>query len=262
MLVGLLTFLSGPVSAQEKFWFSPLTMTTSPATGLTIEPSLSPQTAIWITPATIGVFFVDLGLPLPSDVLIDSLTVCYFLQNSASFITQTRLTRMTTPDAANVLFDDATDRNAILDCYTIDVGNRAVAGAITLSLRLHFTNSAHAIEIGAVGISTLPGTTAVEEPIPVSPEVSSLLGQNRPNPFNPSTVIEYELKHEGNVRIRVFNAPGRLVRTLIEGNAEPGRYRTEWDGRDDAGRAMPSGAYYYQLSTGELEESKPMILLR
>jgi len=263
-LIGLLALHPDLAHAQGKIWFSPLTMTTPPTTGLTIGPSLSPSMAIRVTSATVGTFFVDLGLTLPSDVLIDSVTICYGLDSAASFITQTRLTRMTTPDGAFVILDDGTDRNALLECYSVDVANREVASTITLSLRLTFNNVAHGIEIGGVGIATLPATTAVEEPTP-APEpgaASSLLGQNHPNPFNPSTVIEYELKHADDVDLRIFNATGHLVRTLIHGNAAPGSYRVEWDGRDDAGRVLPSGAYYYQLKAGATEESKPMILLR
>jgi hypothetical protein len=220
--------------------------------------------AIRVTPATVGTFFVDLGLTLPSDVLIDSVTICYELDNTASFITGTRLTRMTIPNAAFVILDDVTDRNMPLECYTVDVGNREVASTITLSLRLTFTNLAQGNEIGGVAIATLPATTGIEEPTP-APEpgaASSSLRQNHPNPFNPSTVIEYELKHADDIDLRIFNTTGRLVRTLIHGNAAPGSYRVEWDGRDDAGRVLPSGAYYYQLKAGATEESKPMILLR
>jgi hypothetical protein len=143
------------------------------------------------------------------------------------------------------------------------VANVPVEGTITLSLNLTFANVAHGIEIGGVAIGTLPAPTAVGDPPPASDAgASSFLHQNRPNPFNPSTLIDYELKQPGMVDLRIFSATGQLVRTLIHGNAEPGSHRVTWDGRDDVGCAQPSGAYYYQLKAGKTEESKPMILLR
>jgi hypothetical protein len=261
-LIGLLALQAPMAYGQQEIWFSPLTMSAGPTTGLTIRPG-SPVQAIRITAAAPGSFYVNLGLTLPNDIVFDYVTVCYQLDNTASNITQIRLTRMTTPDAASVLEDDATILNAPVECYTSELGSWPVEGAMTLSLRLNFTNVAHGIEIGGVAIGTLPSPTAVADP-PASPDIgaSLLLKQNRPNPFNPSTVIGYELKQAGEVDLRIFSATGRLVRTLMHGNAEPGAHRVEWDGRDDAGRPQPSGAYYYRLTAGDLEESKPMILLR
>jgi len=262
-LLGLLALQPPLAYGQAEIWFSPLTMTTGPTTGLTVRPATIPNTAIRITSAALGTFSVDLGLTLPTAVLIDYVIVCYQLDNTASFITQTRLTSMTTPDFADVSLDDPTDRSALLECYTVDDGSYPVDGTITLSLRLTFANVAHGIEIGGVAIGTLPAPTAIGDPPPTpDSRASSRLGQNRPNPFNPSTVIDYELKHAGEIELRIFSAQGRLVRTLLHGNAAPGSYRAAWDGRDDGGRPLPSGAYYYQLKAGDMEESKPMILLR
>ena len=261
-LLGLLALQPALAHGQEMIWFSPLTMTAQTTTGLTIRPAPSPQTAIRITAAAPGTFFANLGLSLPTNVLIDNVAVCYQLDNTASFITLTGMSTMKTPDMETVLFDDPTDRNALLECYTVDAGNFAIEGAITLELRLTFTNVNHGIEIGGVAVGTLPNPIGIADPMPAPGAEASSLGQNRPNPFNPSTVIDYELKDAGQVELRIFSAQGRLVRTLRNENALAGSHRAEWDGRDDAGRSVPSGAYYYQLKTGDAEESKPMILLR
>ncbi len=88
------------------------------------------------------------------------------------------------------------------------------------------------------------------------------LGQNRPNPFNPVTRIHFELAAEADTRIVVFDAGGRLVRTLVEGNYPAGRHEVVWDGRDDAGRPTGSGVFFYRLEAGPHTESRRMTILR
>lgn len=73
------------------------------------------------------------------------------------------------------------------------------------------------------------------------------LAQNAPNPFNPSTRIDYEVTKRGQATIRVYDVGGRLVRTLIEGTVDPGSHAVTWDGRDDGGERLPSGTYFYEL---------------
>mgnify|MGYP000442144917 CR=1 FL=1 len=93
-----------------------------------------------------------------------------------------------------------------------------------------------------------------------------LLAQNYPNPFNVSTTISYQIPvgiSGSQVKLRIFNVSGQLVRTLVDGTSEPGAYWVTWDGRDDRGRAVASGVYFYRLEAeGELVEVKKMILLQ
>ena len=69
-----------------------------------------------------------------------------------------------------------------------------------------------------------------------------------PNPFNPSTTIEFALAHAGPTRLEVFDLNGRLVRTLVNENLGSGRHTATWQGRDRLGRAVASGAYLYRLT--------------
>ncbi|MBD3368511.1 MAG: T9SS type A sorting domain-containing protein [Candidatus Eisenbacteria bacterium] len=86
---------------------------------------------------------------------------------------------------------------------------------------------------------------------------------NYPNPFNPVTLIQYELPRPSNVTLTVFDLSGREVRTLEAGAALPaGRHTTAWDGRDDAGRDVASGVYYYRLAVGGETFSNSMVLLK
>jgi|GEM_PF-2920751 len=92
------------------------------------------------------------------------------------------------------------------------------------------------------------------------------LSQNFPNPFNPSTRIEYEiparLDADTHVQLRVFNLLGELVRVLVDEEKRPGQHMVEWDGRDGNGRDVASGVYIYQLTAPDLRRARRMLLLR
>ena len=67
---------------------------------------------------------------------------------------------------------------------------------------------------------------------------------------------------DGEVRLEIFDAAGRRVRTLVEGWAQAGVHRATWDGRDDDGREAASGIYLYRLRSGAYEQSHKMVLMR
>ena len=98
------------------------------------------------------------------------------------------------------------------------------------------------IGAGAIGC----GTTPVEDPD--LPGASILvLRQNRPNPFNPSTRIDFRLPEPGPVRLSVYDARGKLIRVLLEGELPAGEQSARWDGTDEAQRRVASGVYLYEL---------------
>jgi len=88
------------------------------------------------------------------------------------------------------------------------------------------------------------------------------LEQNVPNPFNPSTTIAWTLQRPGPVQLRVFDVRGAVVRTLVSGDAAAGEHRDTWDGRDDGGRRVASGVYFYRLETADAVRSRSMVLLK
>jgi hypothetical protein len=105
--------------------------------------------------------------------------------------------------------------------------------------------------------------TAVEEnPVTESPGIPTRLFQNVPNPFNPSTEIRYAVGRRGRVEIDIFNVAGARVRRLVEGDHEPGTYRIRWDGTDDSGHALASGAYFYRFRADGKTDSKKLMLLK
>jgi flagellar hook assembly protein FlgD len=94
-----------------------------------------------------------------------------------------------------------------------------------------------------------------------APALVVALGQNAPNPFNPTTRIEYEVQF-GNVSLNVYDVMGRQVRELVHAENASGRSIVEWDGRDDHGRAVLSGVYFYRLVAGSSTVTKRMTLLK
>jgi hypothetical protein len=89
------------------------------------------------------------------------------------------------------------------------------------------------------------------------------LYQNAPNPFNPETLIRYDVPAGGGpVSLRIYDVGGRLVRVLIDGTQAPGAKRILWNGRNDRGEAVATGVYFYRLNAPEFEQTRKMLLLR
>jgi len=88
------------------------------------------------------------------------------------------------------------------------------------------------------------------------------LSQNHPNPFAPETHIAFELPRAGRAELRVYDASGRLIRTLLDEKRPRGRHTLSWDGRDDCGRRVPSGVYFYWLGAAGVDETRKMILVK
>jgi hypothetical protein len=104
--------------------------------------------------------------------------------------------------------------------------------------------------------------TAVSSPDYASVPEIPLLMQNCPNPFNPVTVIRYELPRPAHVKLCIYNVKGELIKTLVNRRMSAGRKEVSWDGRDDRSRAIASGVYFYRLIAGDIAQTRKMILLR
>jgi hypothetical protein len=103
--------------------------------------------------------------------------------------------------------------------------------------------------------------TDVNDQSTEKPETFELL-QNYPNPFNPGTTIRYNLPAPEFVRLSVFDLQGRLIHTLVESKMPAGRHEAQWDGRDAAGRAVPSGVYLLKIEAGSFIQQRRMTLLK
>jgi hypothetical protein len=108
---------------------------------------------------------------------------------------------------------------------------------------------------------TSPTTITGAEDFPI-PERYALY-QNKPNPFNPTTVIRYDVPAGGgHITLEVYDVAGRLVRTLVDDAQPAGEKRVTWDGRDNRGDSAASGVYFYRLQTATYVKTLKMTLLR
>jgi hypothetical protein len=83
------------------------------------------------------------------------------------------------------------------------------------------------------------------------------LGQNYPNPFNPTTTLSYQLPQAAHVRLRIYNALGQLVESLVDAKQQPGNYLLTWQAS-----GHPSGTYFYQIEVEGMLTQRKMLLLR
>ena len=106
-----------------------------------------------------------------------------------------------------------------------------------------------------------------QEPVSVRGEKSLptvfSLSLNYPNPFNPSTSIDYALPQASEVNLKIYNVLGQLVRSLVrEKKQGVGSHTVQWDGRDDLGIRVASGVYIYRIEAEDFVRSRKMLMLK
>jgi len=97
--------------------------------------------------------------------------------------------------------------------------------------------------------------------IPDPSDIVELLG-NFPNPFNPETLINFNLKKDAKISLQVFNVKGQLIRTLIDEQLTISTYNIVWNGKNDNGNTVSSGVYLYKLQANTQLEVKKCIMLK
>jgi|SaaInl7_135m_RNA_FD_contig_61_658550_length_3209_multi_4_in_0_out_0_1 hypothetical protein len=88
------------------------------------------------------------------------------------------------------------------------------------------------------------------------------LGNNYPNPFNPTTSIKYVIPKNSKVKLVIYNALGQKVRTLIDRSVAAGNYTAHWDGTSDVGLSLATGVYFYRLEMDSKKITKKMLLVK
>ncbi len=83
-----------------------------------------------------------------------------------------------------------------------------------------------------------------------------------PNPFNPETNIRFSLRESGRAQLSIYNMRGQLVKTLVDANLSSGTHTLVWDGRDNSGRSVSSGVYFYRLIAPGYTMSRKAILMK
>ncbi len=122
----------------------------------------------------------------------------------------------------------------------VDAGDYVYLGCGALGL-VQISTPISSVE--EIGTGNIPNTFA--------------LHQNYPNPFNPSTTIHFDLSKSSHVNLRVYDATGREVATLVNERLASGSYQTKWDGA-----GLASGVYFYRLEAGDFHVVKKMILVK
>ncbi|MCK4357812.1 MAG: C10 family peptidase [Candidatus Cloacimonetes bacterium] len=102
--------------------------------------------------------------------------------------------------------------------------------------------------------------------------LSTYISENYPNPFNQATTIKYALRENSKISIEIYNIRGQKIKTLIDSKMKSGSHCVFWDGKDEKGRAVPSGIYFYKMSakgvsafdgkTDNYNKVRKMIMLR
>jgi len=123
-----------------------------------------------------------------------------------------------------------------------------------------FTGTNHLFETPARYYQVILGEGDENQTVPSAPFTASV--SNYPNPFNPETTISYSLPQEGLASVRIYNARGQLVRTLVNETMQAGTHEVVWTGRDDNNQSVASGIYMLRMQTGDTTVTLKLLLLK
>jgi len=148
-------------------------------------------------------------------------------------------------------------------------GSYLIDSILDLSYQLAYNSNSESLLAGLDGVTEGSGqfvapetrvfTDVVDNEIPMV----ATLSQNTPNPFNPRTVIQYELPQGGShVVLDIFDIRGRQVNVLVNESQLSGVKTVSWDGIDGTGRQVPAGVYFYRLNTSEGNLIRKMTLVK
>jgi hypothetical protein len=140
------------------------------------------------------------------------------------------------------------------------LGATTVADSVIVNWPSGIEHSALAIAADQILTITEPDVMSADSTSMLP--VRFALSAGQPKPFNESSVIQYELPRRAPVSLRIFDVRGRIVRVLESTTKEPGRYRTTWNARDNAGLKVGSGVYLCVMEAGEFRATRRLVLLR
>jgi hypothetical protein len=157
-----------------------------------------------------------------------------------------------------------------LEGYTLyrshgDASPVAIANGAAASTRSYIDRHADAGQTYRYELllQTTSGTEVRSQPVSITvPRFSASLAQNSPNPFRAGTTIEYTLGARTRAVVGIYDAAGRLVARLDDGDHEAGTYRTQWNARDASGARVGSGVYFYRLEGARDVVARKMIVIR
>jgi hypothetical protein len=168
--------------------------------------------------------------------------------------------------------------NGVLQWETDTHAQNPDANALTFGEMFNFRFDADAAPVGVeatlglfmpgagetvTGATTGPqnATTGVAEAA-ASPAAPALRLTNRPNPVTPRTTLFFDLTQRSAVSLAIYDASGRMVKSLVDYTMLPGSHEIEWDGTGDKGQPVASGVYYANLKVGDEVTVRPMVVVR
>jgi len=204
---------------------------------------------LWVTdPGTLAAITVDMNI-------------------SHSFIGDLRLVLISPAGTQVVLHDrgggDADDivgnyPETLTPVESLDLfEGESITGAWRLRVSDHAAQDVGILHAWGLHLSVPLQPTATEDP----PPAFALRG-NWPNPFNPTTRLEFSLGKSGRTRLDIFDLRGRRLARLVDESLAAGTYSVLWHGRDRKGRILPSGVYFARLSSGDQAAVRKMLLLK
>lgn len=175
------------------------------------------------------------------------------------------------PDGNVVLLDN--DGDGDIDGLSLDSPERlnisnpaagnwlvSVDGYTIWKGKEHFSLSTEIVENASLAKNSQSEKWAQAEATQIPDEFR--LAQNYPNPFNPTTNINFDLPKDSPVKLKVYNAIGQEVATIVDEFQNAGYHSVVWNGRNEANVQLPSGFYIYRIEAGDFVQSRKMILLK
>jgi bacillolysin len=107
-------------------------------------------------------------------------------------------------------------------------------------------------------VTSLTGVVEIDSRVPEKFELS----ENYPNPFNPTTTIKYSIPEAQDVMISVYDLSGSKIADIVDGFQSAGTYQVTWNGKNNLGESVSSGAYFYRLQSRNRVETKKLLLLK
>ncbi len=200
-----------------------------------------PELSMWLYEPT------PLVNNVPSDIQLDTTGITVEVQNGSS-------------PAANTKVTVWKPGEFYYRGYTDESGEFEVPLSMTEAGQIYVTSVGQDMlpDIDTINVHLILSADDENNAIPAVTSLSS----NYPNPFNANTEINFALANTGEVSLEVFNITGQKVKTLVSDNLEAGTHSIVWNGTNDSGDLIASGAYFYKLSTDNDNLVKKMVLLK
>jgi hypothetical protein len=132
----------------------------------------------------------------------------------------------------------------------------------TIGIYHYFVKAVYEAGDGAPSNTVAVAFPFVSNPDDPTPVFVNNLAPNYPNPFNPTTTIAYSTAKAGAVKLRIYNAKGQLVRTLVDEAKQAGEHHLVWNGMDNNHKPVATGLYLYRLEAPGYTKTRKMMMLK